>query len=271
MIVGLGLMGGSLALALDGHCADLYAVDPDQATLEFALAKGIVSRAEADPVKLLPLADVAILAAPVPAILSTLARLPDWTPRPCIVLDLGSSKQAILEGMSALPARFDPLGGHPICGRERLSLVNADAALYRGAPFVLTPLPRTTARARACALQIIEAIEARPLWMDAVEHDRLLAATSHLPYLLLSALVLATPLECAPLAGPGFRSTSRLAGTPASMMLGVLHSNRENVLQSLARFRASLDRLEAALAENNLETLEHILRDARAQYQLLTS
>jgi prephenate dehydrogenase len=264
-IVGLGLMGGSLALALKGKCAALYGVSPTPATLETALRLSLVSRADADPAAILPLADVIVLAAPIPAILDLLARLPELVPQRCIVLDLGSSKETILSVMAVLPERFDPIGGHPICGKERLSLANAEAGLYHGAPFVLTPLERTSARARRCAQQIVAGVCARAVWLDAATHDAGVAATSHLPYLLASALALATPSVPDALVGPGFRSTSRLAATPSGMMLGVLQSNRTNLLASLARFRISLDALEAALSGEDRDTLQSLLDQAASR------
>lgn len=268
-IVGLGLMGGSLALALKGKCAALLGVDPDPSTRELARRQNIVSRVESDPADLLPQADVVILAAPVPAILTLLQGLPLVMPNPCIVLDLGSSKQAILERMSALPKRFDVIGGHPICGREKLSLAHADANLFVDSPFVWTTLPRTSERARSCAQQIIHAIGARPVWMEGAEHDRILAITSHLPYLLSCALVLTTPEESAPLVGPGFRSSTRLAATLPSMMLGVLQTNRTHVLDALEHFRAQFSMLENAIQNHDIVVLEAILEQAHGQYESL--
>lgn len=265
-IIGLGLMGGSLALALKGKCAALYGIDPDPATRELALRQNIVDLADDDPAKLLPLADLVILAAPVPAILTLLERLPDFTPNACIVLDLGSTKRLIVEAMSRLPERFDPLGGHPICGKERLSLENADRTLYYAAPFLLTPLPRTTSRARSAADQIIAAIGANAKILDPAEHDRILARTSHLPFLLASALALSTPQTVTPFIGPGFRSTSRLAGTPVSMMLGVIQTNRENLLVSLEALQDELALLTSAIAENDEDALKATLNAAQQKY-----
>jgi prephenate dehydrogenase len=265
-IVGLGLMGGSLALALKGKCAALYGVSPTPATLENALRINLVSRAAADPATILPWADVIVLAAPIPAILNLLTRLPELVPQRCIVLDLGSSKEVILSAMNVLPGRFDPIGGHPICGKERLSLANAESGLYKGAPFVLTPLERTSTRARQCAQQIVDGVCGRAVWLDAATHDAGIAATSHLPYLLASALALATPSVPDALVGPGFRSTSRLAATPSGMMLGVLQSNRTNLLASLARFRNSLDAFEAALSGEEWDAFQSLLDQAAARH-----
>jgi prephenate dehydrogenase len=271
LIIGLGLMGGSLALALKGKCAAIYGIDPDSSTCELALRQNIVDLANNDPAKLLPLADLVILAAPVPAILTLLEQLPAFMPNPCIVLDLGSTKRAIVEKMDALPERFDPIGGHPICGKEKLSLANAERTLYYAAPFLLAPLLRTTARARSAVEQIIEAIGAKLTYLDPAEHDRILASTSHLPFLLSSALVLATPPDVASFIGPGFRSASRLAGTPSSMMLGILQTNRENTLSALESLQDELALLTDALARNDTEILATTLNAAQQKYHELVT
>jgi prephenate dehydrogenase len=268
-IIGLGLMGGSLALGLKGKCASLYGIDPHLPTLELALSQHIVDYADSDPAKLLPDADLIILSAPVPAILSLLEQLPSLTPNACIVMDLGSTKRLIVESMSRLPERFDPLGGHPICGKEKLSLANAERTLYFAAPFLLTPLERTSSRAISAAHQIIEALGAKAKVLDAVEHDRILASTSHLPFLVASALTLTTPDDFASFIGTGFKSTSRVAGTPSSMMMGVLQSNRENVLNALSEFQNQLTGIKSALANEDYPTLEATLNRSRSAYQIL--
>jgi prephenate dehydrogenase len=268
-IIGLGLMGGSLALSLKGHCCSLSAYDPHLPTLELARRQEIVHATDSDPTKILSDADLVILACPVPAIVDWLRRLPEYVQHPCIVLDIGSSKRTIVTALEILPPNFDPIGGHPICGRERLSLENAERFLYREAPFVLTPLMRTSENARSAALQITEALGANPIWLDADDHDRILAATSHLPYLLSSALVLATPEDAALLIGPGFRSTSRLAGTPSSMMLGVLQSNRDNVLDILDHLQEQIASIKSALIAGDFNSLGATLDTARSHYQRL--
>src|SRR5512134_506703 len=105
-ILGLGLMGGSLALGLRGKCTAIYGIDPQPATLELALSQHIVDAADSDPARLLPDSDLIVLSAPVPAILSLLEQLPSLIPDPCIVMDLGSTKRLIVEAMSRLPERF---------------------------------------------------------------------------------------------------------------------------------------------------------------------
>ena len=270
-IVGLGLMGGSLALALKGKCAALYGIDSDHATLDLGLAKGMVDQMDSDPATLIPKADLVILATPVPGIIEFIQKLPSFSNKPSIVFDLGSTKRDILQAMSALPENFDPIGGHPICGKEKLGLENADANLYQGAPFVVTALERTTPRAKSAVQQIAAALGAIAIEMTARDHDRILASTSHLPFLLSSALALSTPQEFSSLVGTGFKSTSRLAGTPSHMTIGILQSNRENILNAILAFRNALDQIESALQTENDMQLERILNQSRSAYQTLVS
>ncbi|MCC6300488.1 MAG: prephenate dehydrogenase [Anaerolineales bacterium] len=271
-IVGLGLMGGSLAMNLKGKCARLIGFDPHLPTIQLALANSIVDHASTsfpfpagregseEEINLL------IVAAPVPSIIELLRQLPAFITRPCVVLDLGSTKRDILQAMSALPENFDPIGGHPICGKEKLGLENADVNLYKDAPFVITPLERTTQCAVRITNELISTIGAHPIEMTAEEHDRVFASTSHLPFLIASSLSRSTPQDFSPFIGPGFRSTSRLAGTPPQIMMGILKSNRDNVLNAFRSFRASLDEIEAALLNEDFTELENILNQSRSNY-----
>ena len=269
-IIGLGLMGGSLALGLRGKCATLYGIDPHLPTLELALSQHIVDYADSDPATLPADVDVVILSAPVQSIITLIDQLPITIPHPCIVMDLGSTKRLIVEAMANLPERFDPIGGHPICGKEKLSLANAERTLYYAAPFLLKPLERTSPRALSAANQIIEALGAKGKILNAVDHDRILASTSHLPFLISSALARATPENVAPFVGPGFKSTSRLAGTSSSMMLGVLQSNRENVLNALHEMQAQLAEIESALSSEDFTKLESLLNESQTAHHSLT-
>ena len=268
-IIGLGLMGGSMAMALRGRCGRLSGLDIDADVRALARRMGVVDSVSDDPRAVLADADLVVLACPVPAILSWLERLPEFIQKPCVVLDLGSSKRAILTAMQALPLNFDPIGTHPICGKETLSLRSAENSLYEGELFIVIPLQRTTLNARHAAQQLVNALEARMLVEDAAQHDAALAATSHLPYLISSALVLATAPETGRFVGPGFRSTARLAGTPASMMLGVLETNRDQVLARLKDFQAALGEMEQALERDDLPALRTMLDGAQSRYQTL--
>ncbi len=270
-IIGLGLMGGSLALALRHHCAALYGIDHDPQVLALAAQWKVADQVSPHPEELLPLANVIILATPVSAILETLRHLPHLHPGDALVLDLGSTKEHIIQAMQELPPRFDPVGGHPMCGKEKSSLMNADPALFHGATFAFVPLERTSPHGRAFCEQLAHTVGATPLWLDALTHDRWSAAISHLPYLLSNSLAAVTPIEAAPLIGPGFRSTVRLAATPPSLMGDVLSTNRLNILASLRAFQAHLAKIETLLEAGDEEQIEDLLAQGARQHQVLLS
>jgi prephenate dehydrogenase len=269
-IVGLGLMGGSLAMALKGKCIEILGIDPDPAALELAQQWNIVDKISTDPAVLIPNADLIILAAPVRAIIGFLGDLPGLHPGKPVVLDLGSTKVEIIRAMEALPERFDPIGGHPMCGKEKSSLEYADPAMYIGAPFALVPLDRTSRRAKYLAEELVRIVGAVPIQIEADLHDRMVAYTSHLPYLIASALAGSSTEEAAALIGPGFRSTTRLAGSSTQMMQDVLATNWEAVLSALRQFREQMDKLEDLLEQQDFSALAEQLEKNAESYRKLT-
>lgn len=268
-VVGLGLMGGSLAMAVRGKCRAVWGVDPDPAALEQALAAQVIDQGELQPGEWLAQADFIVLAAPVEKILHLLAQLPALHPGSPIVIDLGSTKSEILKQMEALPERFEPVGGHPMCGKETGGFANASPHLYTGAAFALTPLPRTSQKTRAAVEQVVRAIGAHPIWLDAPTHDRWTAATSHAPYLVACALALATPAEAAALIGPGLRSTTRIAATNPTVMLDILQTNRAQSLAALNNFRTQMEAIASALENQDWDVLHSLLEQAASRQRTL--
>jgi prephenate dehydrogenase len=273
-IVGLGLMGGSLALALRGHCRELWGADADPRVAARAADQGVIDQdihfEEAFS------ADVLVLAAPVRAILDQLAELAGGPPppQPVVVLDLGSTKAAIASAMADLPDGFDPVGGHPMCGKEVSGLDHAEADLFSGKVFVLTPLARTSPIALHVAEAVVAAVGARPLRLSPEQHDRLAAHASHLPYAAAVLLVRAASALDDPgvwqVAASGFRDTSRLALSDVTMMLDILLTNRDEVLAALAGFRAELDALRGLLEAPASElALRAFVEAARARRDTL--
>jgi prephenate dehydrogenase len=268
-ILGLGLMGGSLALALQGKCDCLVGADPLLSARELAAKGKVVEKVSGDPSEILHMADVIILAAPVKAIISLINELPELYSESAIVLDLGSTKRQIINAMQGLPGRFDPIGGHPMCGKEKSSLLYAEASLFRGTPFVLTPLENTSNRARTLAKELVLAIGAVPIWLDAYTHDLWTAYTSHLPYLLASALAICTPTDAAALIGPGFRSTARISISSPDMMLDILATNRDNILARLKLYREQVQIFEELLEKEDYFGLKDLLEFGANNYRQL--
>jgi prephenate dehydrogenase len=183
-------------------------------------------------------------------------------------MDLGSTKQAITQAMNELPAHLQVIGAHPLCGKETAGFLSADANLFQNAVFALTPLKRTSPTTLACAQTLVQRIGARPLIVDAERHDWILATTSHLPYLLASALMMIANERARDddslftLAASGFRDTSRLAASDPTMMLDILMTNRANLAAALRASARQLDVLADALTHGNEADLRAMLASA---------
>jgi prephenate dehydrogenase len=271
-IIGLGLMGGSLALALRDKCAEIIGVDTNAKALEFAQTHGIIDRAaELDAVLDCHLL---VLATPVRTILSQLAYLSSLTPSevrtaPLALLDLGSTKAEIISAMEKLPAGFDPIGGHPMCGKERSGITQAEAGLFQGKTFVLTPLARTLPAALALAHEMVTSIGAVPWLLSAERHDALAAVISHLPYVAAVALMRTAQSfddeQVWALAASGFRDTSRLAVSDLTLSVDILITNRRAIVRALERYRAEMDSLLQLIEAGDDAALRAALAPAQAK------
>ena len=258
---GLGLMGGSLCMALKGKCKKLIGIDPDPEIIKLAKEKNLCDLAATTPQSVLSQANIIILAAPIHGILAQIEELPRYHQGQVMVMDLGSTKNVIQQKMEQLPANFDPIGGHPVCGKENSTLVNADAGLFQNAVFALTPLERTTDKTRSLAARIVKEVGANPLWIDAARHDEWISHSITLPYLAANLLAAVTPSETAPLVGPGFTSTTRLAVQSPEMMLDILTTNQEASLKVVNLLKEELLLFEKNLKSNNIQALEKQFRN----------
>jgi len=269
-IVGLGLMGGSLAGALRGQCANVIGVARREETASAARKLGLVDRATTDLEEGVHEADIVVLATPVRTILQQIPQIGPLLPSGCLLTDLGSTKADIVEAMAALPLHVQPLGGHPMCGKEVSGIEAADPTLYRGRTYILSPLPgRTSERALALGQSLARAVGANPLIAEAARQDFLVGTVSHLPYMLACALVATAdattshdPLAWQVVAG-GFRDTSRVAGSDVTMMIDILMTNQREVVNAMTEYLTHLKRLAQLVAEGDEVKLRQVLTKIR--------
>jgi prephenate dehydrogenase len=270
-VVGMGLMGASLAGGLRGGCREVVGVTRRPETAEAAQARGLVDRATTDLPGGVSGAEVVILAAPVRVILRQLAEIGPLLAEGCLLMDLGSTKARIVEAMQGLPAHVQPLGGHPMCGKEKSGIEVADPAIYRGATFILSPLPRTSQEALAMGHALALAAGSKPLLVEAERQDYLVATLSHLPYMLACSLVgtadattSADPLVWRIVAG-GYRDTSRVAGSDVTMMVDILMTNQQHVLDAMQACMAQMSRLHHLVEMGDEAQLNAVLSTIRAK------
>jgi prephenate dehydrogenase len=263
-IIGLGLMGGSLAGALRGKCRAVVGVARRDANVKEASRLGLIDWGTTDLAEGVGQADVVVLATPVRVIMHQLAEIGPLLPEGCLLMDLGSTKARIVQEMAHLPPHVQPLGGHPMCGKETSGIEVADMALYQGCTFILCPLPRTLESSLSLGRELAEAAGARPLVLDGERQDFLVGTVSHLPYLIACALVATadatTSADAAAweIVAGGYRDTSRVAGSEVTMMLDILLTNREEVLRAVGVYQAQLAGLARSLEDGD----EGRLRDA---------
>lgn len=270
-LVGVGLMGGSLGLALRARRPDLHVVgfDADPASLRRALERGAIHRAAPGLDVAVAQADLVVLALPVRALLDALPAVATAAQPGTRVTDLGSVKRIVLEtAEQTLPPEVPFCGGHPMGGAEHAGIEHARADLYEGVPWALCPpmhLPMATFGAVWAPLQaLVEAVGARPVLVDAASHDDAVAAISHLPQVLSVALAPAAEGRlAATLAGRGFRDTTRLADSPFALWREILEANRKPVLRALAAFEHRLGEVRRALEDEDWAAVEHAFVRAR--------
>lgn len=262
-IVGLGLLGGSVARAARerGLAREIVAVGRRASSLEPALRAGVVDRATTDLAAGAAEADFCLLATPVATLEAQLGGVWAALPARALVTDVGSTKGRIVEAAERLaagrPLAF--VGGHPMAGSERAGFAEARADLFEGATVILTPTERTPAHAVASVRGFWEALGGRVTVLDPTTHDRAVAAVSHLPHLVADALVDAV-LRMDPafldVAARGFRDTTRIAASSPEIWREIFQDNRAALAEAVAAFRKSLDHLEGVLAAGDAAAVE---------------
>jgi prephenate dehydrogenase len=260
-IVGLGLMGASLAMDLmqNNLCREVRGVARRTATVLEAFFAGAVDLATNDVHTGVMGADIVILATPVRTIVDQINEIAPVLWSGTIVMDMGSTKGEICAALDMLPAHIQPIGGHPMTGKETAGFSAAEPNLYRNATWVLTPLTRTTPDTVALSLELVTAVGACPVVLSPERHDHLVATISHLPFLAASALVHTTQetgqkdATVWELAAGGFRDTSRVAASDTRMFLDILMTNQPAVLTQLDSYIEQLHELHR-LIESGDET-----------------
>ena len=267
-IIGVGLIGGSFALALKQarKVSKVIGVGRNAANLKVAMERGILDSIAADAASAARDADLVMVAAPVGQYAQVFSSLANTR---ALITDAGSTKRDVVAAartaLGSSIARFVP--GHPIAGAEKSGAAAASADLFRGRRVVLTPLQENAKDAVSTVEAAWVSCGARVSRMDADEHDAVLAAVSHLPHLLAFALVhdVARRDNSAQLfsfAAGGFRDFTRIASSHPEMWRDICVANRDRLLEEVSRFSKKLDQVKALL--DRPQDLEKLFAEARA-------
>ncbi len=267
LIVGLGLIGGSLAAALraSGFSGEIIACDPNKDEIALGIELGLVNAGGTQLAELLDDVSMVVLAVPVLAMESVMTALAQALPNAAddvVITDVGSTKATIRECAERVFGYVLPniVLGHPIAGSEKSGVAAANPTLYVNHKVILTPEPNVDADALARVEKLWQTCGAEVLQMSVERHDQVLARTSHLPHLLAFSLVdtLARQderLDIFRYAAGGFRDFTRIAGSDPVMWRDIFIANREAVLSSLDDFEAGLKRLRCAVESGDSDAL----------------
>ncbi|MFN3594074.1 MAG: prephenate dehydrogenase [Thiobacillaceae bacterium] len=270
-IIGVGLIGGSLALALKrtGLVEQVVGAGRGQANLALALANGVIDALAESPEAAVAGADVVVLAVPVGGMPALMARIAPVMHDDMVLTDVGSTKQGVVAAarnwLGARVGQFVP--AHPIAGAEASGVAAAHADLFRGKDVILTPLPENTDTAVARVRALWQGCGAHVEVMTPLDHDRVFAAVSHLPHLAAFALMdeLANRENSALYfrhAGPGFRDFTRIAGSHPEMWRDIALANREPLVAELDAYIVRLARIRDLVAAGDGDALMTILNRA---------
>ena len=277
-IIGVGLIGGSLARALRdaGFCREVVGAGRNPAHLQKAVDLGVIDRYETDLARAVAGADMVLVSVPLGAMAAVFSAIKGHLAGHAVLTDAGSAKGGVVDAarqvFAGLPAFFVP--GHPIAGTEQSGVEASFASLYRDRRVILTPLPETDTRATARVREMWETAGAEVVEMDPVHHDAVLAATSHLPHVLAYALVeslarLGDDGEVFAYAAGGFRDFTRIASSDPVMWRDICLANGDAIQLMIEHFVADLQELTGAIQNRDGQLLLDLFtsaRDARDRY-----
>ncbi|MDQ6732273.1 MAG: prephenate dehydrogenase/arogenate dehydrogenase family protein [Actinomycetota bacterium] len=257
-IIGVGLIGGSVALAARERTgAAVTGADTSADALAHALDRGAIDHAADSLAEAVSDAEAVFIAAPVGALPELVGAALAAAPDDCVVTDVGSTKRAVVAAHS--DPRF--VGGHPLAGAENAGVQHARADLFEGATWYLTPGAGTSGILYERLHRLLHALGAQPAAIDAQTHDQILAAVSHLPHVLANVLVsqaagtLSAGGEQLPATGPSFRDATRVAGAPSAIWTDIYLSNRDALTTELDDAIARLSTVRAALAAGDADAI----------------
>ena len=256
-IVGVGLIGGSLGLALKENRPSFRIVGVDkQEIIEKAITRGAIDEGTVNLEEGIKEADVVILATPVKTILDLLPKINPFLKRGCLVTDTGSTKAQVVEKANEVLSKdVFFIGGHPMAGSEKCGIESANPHLFQDRTYILTPTKKSNLIAIEKIFSLIKMIDANRLILDPIEHDRIVGAVSHLPQIIAVSLIniigelalRGNNNNYFKAIGEGFKDMTRIASSPYKIWEDICDTNQENILKMIQEFRNYLEVIEDKL------------------------
>lgn len=273
-IIGLGLIGGSLAKAirekLGKDRAEIAAVSRSKAPLDKALSEGVIDYASTELNDIVYSSDIIFLCTPVNDFKHYIDSLKGKIKAGCIITDVGSTKGEVVDYINSLPDAPCFVGGHPMAGTEKTGYKAGYAHLFENAYFILTPCKSTTQAAMDALLTVIEAIGAIPVIMEAAEHDRVTGCVSHIPHIIASALVNLVKIsdtadgKMKMLAAGGFKDITRIASSSPELWQNIISSNKDTLLALLDSFNRIIKDISECIHNDARDEIIAFFENARS-------
>jgi len=268
VIIGTGLIGGSLGLALKKEhlVSQITGLSRHKRNAILAKKSGAIDYA-AVSLEVVKDADLIILATPVESIIGIALKIAKKIKKDCVVIDVGSTKEAIVSKVSQVIPNF--VGCHPLSGSEKRGAVNLQADIFRNSICIITPTVRTSKKPLNKIILLWRKLGCKIIILPPKEHDRILAFTSHLPHAVAFSLMGCIPTELLSLSSGGLRDSTRISASDANLWCEVFLSNRRNLLASLSAFQTKLAVLKLAIERRDKKLLIKILSAAKGKREKL--
>jgi len=263
-IVGTGLIGGSIALAIKkmGLSDEVVGVSRHKKNLLLAKRRGAID-AGSQALDIIRDADLLILATPVNTIIGLTPKIAKIVKRECIVTDVGSTKKEIVSILGKVFPNY--VGSHPLAGSEKRSITNAHAGIFKNSLCILTPTKNTPKRALNKIRVLWKRLGARTILFKPGTHDKILSFVSHLPHTVAFSLINSIPDDYLKFASTGLKDTTRIAASDSQLWADILLSNKKNMLKSIESFQHNLSKIKSAIQKKDKKGLVLILKKAQAK------
>ncbi|MXW43158.1 MAG: prephenate dehydrogenase/arogenate dehydrogenase family protein [Candidatus Dadabacteria bacterium] len=268
-VVGLGLIGGSLAAALreSGEVGEVFGVERDAESLRFALENGITDSGASEIGPGMSGSEIVVVATYVDVIAQVAREVSGFVSPGTVVCDVGSVKASLVREMEKGPQNIRFVGAHPIAGRETSGVMESDSGLFSGKRCVVTPTESTNPEALSMVKTLFSLVGSEVVEMNPESHDEIFSLVSHLPHVVAYSLVSAVASgggdrNLFDFSGGGLADFTRIAGSSPEMWAGIFIENREALLGAIRGFAGKLGEIEKAIASGNVEDLTVLLREA---------
>jgi prephenate dehydrogenase len=267
-IVGVGLIGGSIANALKkkGLAREVVGVSRHKQTLLLAKRLRVIDKGSQD-INIIRGADLVILATPVDTIIRLATKISPLVSKECIVSDVGSSKEKIVAKLEKIFPRY--IGTHPLAGSEKCGIANAHSVTFKDSLCIFTPTRHTDKKALETLKRLWGKLGAKLIFLTPETHDKILYFVSHLAHVASFSLIGVIPKGYLRFASSGLRDTTRIAASESTLWADIFLSNEKNVIRAVTHFQERLGQIKSAIKKQDKKRLIGILEEARGKRKIL--